>query len=118
MTRDSLDVYWRIGMGGDLATLRTPNRRSRGDWGRHSPGPGDVAPGLRGDQPDGYAYIDHMAAVARASEAAGFLGGLLPSFPPTDDPWAVASALARETTTYRFMIAFQPGFLHPAQAAR
>jgi alkanesulfonate monooxygenase len=46
------------------------------------------------------------------------VGGLLPSFPFTDDPWAAAASLARETTTYRFMIAYQPGFLHPVQAAR
>ncbi|MFD6455469.1 LLM class flavin-dependent oxidoreductase, partial [Nocardia sp. NPDC060220] len=67
---------------------------------------------------DQYSYLDHVAAVAKASESAGFLGGLLPSFPVTDDPWAVAAALAAETTTYRFMVAFQPGFLHPVQAAR
>ncbi len=36
----------------------------------------------------------------------------------TDDPWIVAAAVARATTTYRFMVAFQPGFLHPVHAAR
>jgi alkanesulfonate monooxygenase len=122
----TIDIYWRIGMGGDHASLRTPRRRNRGDWTGNDAGntstvaigPGNLAPGIRDGQLDGYAYIDHMAAVARASEASGFLGGLLPSFPPTDDPWAVSAALARETTTYRFMVAFQPGFLHPVQAAR
>ena len=81
-------------------------------------GPGNIAPAIRGGELDGYSYIDHMAAVAKASESAGFLGGLLPSFPMTEDPWATAAALAAETTTYRFMVAFQPGFLHPVQAAR
>ncbi len=56
--------------------------------------------------------------MARATESSGFVGGLLPSFPETEDPWAAASELAAESATYRFMIAFQPGFLHPVQAAR
>ncbi|MEU2092926.1 LLM class flavin-dependent oxidoreductase [Nocardia beijingensis] len=112
----TIDIYWRIGMEGDHASLRTPRRYNRGHANGY--GPGNIAPAIRGGALDGYGYIDHMAAVAKASESAGFLGGLLPSFPVTDDPWAVAAALAGETTTYRFMVAFQPGFLHPVQAAR
>ncbi|MFI9532039.1 LLM class flavin-dependent oxidoreductase [Nocardia fusca] len=112
----STDFYWRIGMEGDHASLRTPRRYNRGHAGGH--GPGNIAPAIRGGRLDGYSYIDHMAAVVKASESAGFVGGLLPSFPITEDPWATASALARETDTYRFMVAFQPGFLHPLQAAR
>ncbi|GAA4043493.1 LLM class flavin-dependent oxidoreductase [Nonomuraea soli] len=111
----SIDVYWRIGTHGDQPSLR---RRvsSRGGW---APvGPGSLAPGLRDGRPDGYSHVEHMGDVARASESAGFVGGLLPSFPFTDDPWSAAATLARETSTYRFMIAFQPGFLHPVQAAR
>ncbi|WP_242907211.1 LLM class flavin-dependent oxidoreductase [Actinomadura terrae] len=111
----SIDIYWRIGTHGDQPSLR---RRlvTRGDW---SPGvPGSITPGLREGRPDGYSHLDHMADVARSTELSGFVGGLLPSFPFTDDPWAAAASLARETTTYRFMIAFQPGFLHPVQAAR
>lgn len=111
----SVDIYWRIGMGGDMASLRRP-KRNRGDW--DPTAPGSITPGLRGEALDGYRYIDHMAEVARAAELSGFYGGLLPSFPQTDDPWVVAAALARATKTYRFMIAFQPGFLHPVQAAR
>ncbi len=112
----STDFYWRIGMEGDHASLRTPRRYNRGNAGGH--GPGNIAPAIRGGRLDGYSYIDHMAAVVKASESAGFVGGLLPSFPVTEDPWATASALARESDTYRFMVAFQPGFLHPLQAAR
>jgi alkanesulfonate monooxygenase len=48
----------------------------------------------------------------------GFLGGLIPSFPQTDDPWVIAAALARETRSFRFMLAFQPGFGNPVHAAR
>ncbi|MEZ0075596.1 LLM class flavin-dependent oxidoreductase [Planotetraspora sp. GP83] len=110
-----IDIYWRIPTHGDQPLLRhrTP---TRGDFAPTAPG--SVTPGLRSGAPDGYSYLDHMADIARASELSGFVGGLLPSFPFTDDPWAAAASLARETTTYRFMIAFQPGFLHPVQAAR
>ncbi|NUR89219.1 MAG: LLM class flavin-dependent oxidoreductase [Nonomuraea sp.] len=106
-----VDVYWRIGTHGDQPSLRR-RRVSRGEW---SPVvPGSLAPSPRDD----YSYVEHMGDVARASESAGFVGGLLPSFPNTDDPWAAAATLARETSSYRFMIAYQPGFLHPVQAAR
>lgn len=112
----TVDFYWRIGMEGDHASLREPRRYNRGE--AQGIGPGNIAPAIRGGEPDGYAYIDHAAAVVRASERAGFVGGLLPSFPVTEDPWAFASALATESEAYRFMVAFQPGFLHPVQAAR
>ena len=111
----TVDIYWRIGMEGDLASLRRP-RHNRGDF--DPIGPDSITPGLRGGENDGYRYIDHMAQVAKAAEISGFCGGLLPSFPITDDPWIVSAALARETKAFRFMIAFQPGFLHPLQAAR
>jgi len=111
----SVDFYWRIGMHGDQPSLRR-RAESRGDWAPHVPG--RIAPALRHGEPDGYAYVEHMLDVARAAEAAGFYGGLMPSFPFTDDPWASAAMLARETRTFRFMIAFQPGFLNPVHAAR
>ncbi|NUU21647.1 MAG: LLM class flavin-dependent oxidoreductase, partial [Streptomycetaceae bacterium] len=111
----TIDIYWRIGMGGDKESLRHPDK-TRGDW--DPVRPGSLAPGLRRGRRDGFTYLDHMADVARAAELSGFYGGLLPSFPMTDDPWATAAALARETRTWRFMIAFQPGFLNPVQAAR
>jgi alkanesulfonate monooxygenase len=111
----TIDVYWRIPTHGESSTIRrrTPNR---GDW---SPlGETNQAPGLREGATDGYAYVEYMGEVARAAEISGFHGGLIPSFPMTDDPWVISPFLARETKTFHFMIAFQPGFLHPVQAAR
>jgi alkanesulfonate monooxygenase len=96
----SVDIYWRIAMEGDAPSLRS-STITRGGF-----GPSALSP------------LDYMSEVARATEASGFVGGLMPSFPSTDDPWAAASALASETSSYRFMIAFQPGFLHPVAAAR
>ncbi|MEU7745328.1 LLM class flavin-dependent oxidoreductase [Nonomuraea sp. NPDC049158] len=107
-----VDIYWRIHMEGDQSSLRR-RVRSRGGF-----APGGTAPGTRDGRDDGYTHADYMAEVARAAEESGFVGGLLPNFPHTDDPWAAAATLARETTSYRFMVAFQPGFLHPVQAAR
>ena len=105
------DIYWRIAMEGDAAALRH-SRITRGGFG--PAGPDTIAPGPAGTSTP----LDYMAEVARATEASGFVGGLLPSFPSTDDPWGAAASLAAETSSYRFMIAFQPGFLHPVQAAR
>ncbi|HEY8545007.1 MAG TPA: LLM class flavin-dependent oxidoreductase [Acidimicrobiales bacterium] len=111
----SFDVYWRIPMSGDRSSWRNHPVR-RGDW--SPPIPGSLTPGTRDGIPDGLSYLEHIIEVARATEAAGFVGGLLPSFPQTDDPWVAAAGAARATTTYRFMVAFQPGFLHPVHAAR
>jgi alkanesulfonate monooxygenase len=110
-----IPFYWRIPMTGDMSSWRNAPK-TRGDW---TPTvAGSLAPGRRDAAEGGYTYLDYMLEVARAAEAAGFYGGLLPSFPQTDDPWIASAALARATTTFRFMIAFQPGFLDPLYAAR
>jgi len=111
-----IDFYWRLPTHGCHESLRH-SAYDRGDW---SPvKAGNVAPGLnRNGEDDGYRYIDHLAEIAKAAEASGFIGGLIPSFPNTDDPWVISPLLARETKSFRFMIAFQPGFLNPVQAAR
>jgi alkanesulfonate monooxygenase len=110
------DFFWRLPTHGCHSSIRRGNY-DRGDW---SPlAPGNQAPGLGPNgQPDGFAYIDHLAEIAKAAEISGFQGGLIPSFPNTDDPWVISPLLARETRTFRFMIAFQPGFKNPVHAAR
>jgi alkanesulfonate monooxygenase len=111
----SFDVYWRLplhGCKGEFA-VRGYNR---GDW--NPLVPGNLSPAVRDEGSDGATYADHLGDIARAAEISGFAGGLLVSFPGTDDPWTVAPALARETKTFRFMIAFQPGFVNPVHAAR
>ena len=110
----AIDFYWRIPTHGDKGALH--QALTRGDWTETVPG--SLAPGLRHGLLDEFSYVDHMADIARAAEISGFYGALLPSFPQTDDPWVISSAIARETTTLRFMIAFQPGFLNPVAAAR
>lgn len=112
----SIDFYWRLPTHGCHASIRHGSY-DRGDW---SPlAAGNIAPGLdRHGEDDGFRYIDYLAETAKAAEISGFIGGLIPSFPNTDDPWVISPLLARETKTFRFMIAFQPGFLNPVQAAR
>ncbi len=110
----TIDIFWRIPTHGEPSShrSRTPHR---GDW---FPGnDGLRGAGLAGG-PDGFSYIDYIAEIAHAAEISGFQGGLIPSFPMTDEPWVISSLLARETSTFRFMIPFQPGFLNPVVAAR
>ncbi|MEK1906337.1 MAG: LLM class flavin-dependent oxidoreductase, partial [Pseudomonas sp.] len=110
----AIDVFWRLPTHGEPSTHR--NREPfRGDWffGNGHPSGSGLS-----TRDDGFTYIDYLAEIARAAEISGFQGGLIPSFPMTDEPWAISAFLARETRTFRFMIAFQPGFLNPVTAAR
>lgn len=110
-----LQFHWRIpihGCKGDLAT----NGYTRGTWGPLRDG--NVTPGVVNGRPDGVPYHDYMLEVARAAELSGFDGALIPSFPDSEDPWVIASSIARRTKTLRFMIAYQPFWLDPLQAAK
>lgn len=109
----TIDVFWRIPTHGEPSSHRS-REPYRGDW---FPGNDSIRKaGL--SSAGGYTYIDYLAEIARAAEISGFQGGLIPSFPMTDEPWAISAFLARETKTFRFMIPFQPGFLNPVVAAR
>jgi alkanesulfonate monooxygenase len=111
------EFFWRIAMEGDQAGIAHAPTFNRGDANGYHPG--NIAPFIRDGEVDGrFSYIDHALLVAKAAESAGFRGGLLPSFPSTEDPWAYSAALLPQTTDFRFMIAYQPGFLHPLQVAR
>ena len=81
----SVDIYWRLPSHGDPSTTRNASL-VRGDWTPTTEG--SVAPGLRHGEADAFSYVDHLADIARAAESAGFVGGLIPSFPMTDDPWS------------------------------
>ena len=111
----TIDFHWRIPTHGEPSSHRS-RKPFRGDW--NPADDGRRLPGLAGGGEDGFTYLDYVAEVARAAEISGFQGGLIPSFPMTDEPWAISSFLAQETKTFRFMIAFQPGFLNPVVAAR
>ena len=111
----SVDFFWRLPTHGEPSSHRNP-APFRGDWPPSADNSQKI--GLSSGGEDGFSYIDYVAEIAKAAEISGFHGGLIPSFPMTDEPWAISSILARETKTFRFMIAFQPGFLNPVTAAR
>jgi alkanesulfonate monooxygenase len=110
-----LQFHWRIpihGCKGDLAK----SGYTRGTWGPLRDG--NVTPGVLNGRSDGIPYHDYMLEVARAAEISGFDGALIPSFPDSEDPWVIASSIARRTKTLRFMIAYQPFWFDPLQAAK
>lgn len=110
----AIDFHWRLPTHGEPSNHR--NREPyRGAWQF-----GRAAPNSKGltQEDEHYKYIDYLGEIAKAAEIAGFQGGLIPSFPMTDEPWVISSFLAKVTSTFRFMIAFQPGFLNPVTAAR
>ena len=92
-----VQFHWRIPMHGDKADIGASGV-SRGDW---SPlRAGNQTPGVRGGRSDGVPYHEHIIEVAKAIEAAGFDGALIPSFPHTDDPWVAAAGIVRETRRF------------------
>lgn len=107
--------HWRLPTHGDKADIGK-STLTRGNWGPLIDG--NQTPGVAHGAPDGIPYHDHLLEVARSVEIAGFDGALIPSFPDTDDPWVIASSIARFTRTFRFMIAFQPAWLNPLYAAK
>jgi alkanesulfonate monooxygenase len=94
--------HWRIPIHGCKGDIATPHY-TRGTWGPEQPA---------------YPYHDYLLEVARAAEISGFDGALIPSFPDSEDPWVIASSIARHTKTLRFMIAYQPCWLDPMYAAK
>ena len=62
--------------------------------------------------------LDYLAQVARAADACGYFGVLLPTGRSCEDSWIVASALAPMTERLRYLVAVRPGLQSPAVAAR
>ncbi len=110
-----VQFHWRIPVHGDKADLAKPTY-TRGTWGPLLEG--NQAPGLVDGKPDGTPYHDYLLEVARSAELAGFDGALVPSFPDSEDPWVIASSVARSTKTLRFMVAYQPMWFDPLYAAK
>lgn len=112
----SVEFLWRIPVHGD--GRRAHQLHTRGEWNQLTPSvqsPQRVAP-QHEDQL--FAYYDYVQQVAKAADIVGFHGALIPAFPHTEEPWVLASALARETKRLRLLIAIQPWFIHPAYASQ
>lgn len=78
-----------------------------------SPRPGPApAPtrGLTDPRPGRFTDFDRYVQVARAAEAAGFAGLLVPFDLEGDDPWITATTIAREVPRLDLVPEFEPGF--------
>ncbi|GAA5005192.1 LLM class flavin-dependent oxidoreductase [Acinetobacter puyangensis] len=111
----SVEFLWRIPVHGDGRRAHTAH--SRGEWNQLQPGqtPKRVAPQFNDAK---FAYYDYIEQVAKAADIVGFHGALIPAFPHTEEPWVLASALARQTKNLRLLIAIQPWFINPAYASQ
>jgi len=107
--------HWRIPIHGCKGDIAAPFY-TRGTWGPVSAG--KPAPSLTDGAEGRFPYHDYLLEVAKAAEISGFDGALIPSFPDSEDPWVIASSIARHTKTLRFMIAYQPCWFNPLYAAK
>lgn len=64
------------------------------------------------------ADFDYLQQVAHAVDTLGFAGALLPTGRWCDDAWLIAARLAAVTKRMKFIVAFRPGLIAPALAAR
>jgi len=111
-----VQFHWRIPIHGDKGDLGSRDY-TRGTWGPQVDG--NQFPTVINGESDGTTpYHDYLLQVAKAAEISGFDGTLIPSFPNSEDPWVIASSIARHTKTLRFMIAYQPVWYDPLQAAK
>ncbi|TIM04110.1 FMNH2-dependent alkanesulfonate monooxygenase [Mesorhizobium sp.] len=62
--------------------------------------------------------LPYLTQVAKAADAIGYYGALLPTGRSCEDSWVVASALAPLTQRLRFLVAVRPGLQSPTLAAR
>ena len=96
----TVDVYWTLPVGG---------------WGPPAP----IADrGLTDLRPGRFTDLDRTVQVARAAEATGFAGVLVPYDPAGDDAFVTATALAREVPRLRIMVEIQPGFATAVYTAK
>lgn len=62
--------------------------------------------------------LDYMTQVAKAADACGYFGVLLPTGRSCEDSWIVAASLVSQTKRLRFLVAVRPGLQSPTVAAR
>ena len=68
----------------------------------------------------GQRTVDHryLSAIARAADALGYYGVLIPTGRGCEDAWMVGATIAPLTERLRFLVALRPGMTLPAEAAR
>lgn len=74
--------------------------------------------GVTDKRPGRFTLFDSAVQTARAAEAAGFHGIVVPYDPGGEDSWILATALARETPRLAIVPEFQPGFATAVYTAK
>jgi len=64
------------------------------------------------------ADIDYLQQIAQAADNLGFNGVLTPTGRQCEDAWLICAKLAAVTKRLKFIVAFRPGLIAPALAAR
>ena len=80
----AIDFYWRLPTHGDKGSLDTVTL-TRGDWAPTDAG--SLAPGRGPVPPTSPTSTTSLTSRRAGGDLRGSSVGLLPSFPPTDDPW-------------------------------
>lgn len=100
-----VSLHWFLPTSGDSRSIVGVD--DRGGRSTHTDGAALRAPG-----------IDYLVDVARAAERNGFASVLTPTGTTCEDAWLTTAAIARETSTLKFLVAFRPGSLSPTLAAQ
>lgn len=113
----TVNFIWRLPTDGDarLAKLDLWNATSTG-----AAGAGYFRDATSHSQPrrDLVSYGDYLARVARAAEATGFHGVLVPYTATGEEPWLVAASLSQETRRLHFLPSFHTANFKPVHGAR
>ncbi|UGQ12098.1 LLM class flavin-dependent oxidoreductase [Yinghuangia sp. ASG 101] len=109
------EYLWTVPVRGDGRQPRA-ERWNRGDW-----NPGEqraFRPVFRDERADRFGPFDHVSAVGRAADVAGFDGVVVPYDPAGEESWITAGGLLRESRWLRVGPQFHAGFATPVYAAK
>lgn len=114
-TQSQTEYLWTVPVRGDGRSPRAEHW-NRGDW-----NPGEhraFRPVFRDERADRFGPFDHVSAVGRAADVAGFDGVVVPYDPAGEESWITAGSLLRESTWPRVGPEFHTGFATPVYAAK
>jgi alkanesulfonate monooxygenase len=107
-------IFWTLPPGGDG---RGGNLATRGDFPATRPR-GLAGAGFTDERGGKFNYYDYLFQVARAAEVAGFDGAVIPWDAEGEDPWIVASSVARHTRRLALVPELEPAFATPVYLAK
>jgi alkanesulfonate monooxygenase len=101
----SIGLHWYLPTAGESRSFQ------RGGTNVHVPAGLQTEAGFRAPS------LSYLTQIALGLEEAGFESVLVPTGSYCEDPWVVASALAAQTSTLRFLVALHPRTTTPALTA-